>query len=93
MRVDGKSMLLGAAAAVVALVAAGALVLRVAAGGPKEQRHRTLKLASGRTLEVTALYLAFGDDHSGRGAVDDGVYVAYVTSSPEDNALGSKARG
>ena len=91
MRVDGKSMLLGAAAAVVALVATGALALRVASGGPKEQRHRTLQLASGRTLEVTALYLAFGDDHSGRGAVDDGVEVAYVTSSPGDDARDKEA--
>jgi len=86
MRVDGKSMLLGAAAAVLTLVAAGALFLGVAPGGPKEQHHRTLKLASGRRLEVTALYLGFGDDHSGRGAVDDGVCVEYVTPSPEDGS-------
>ncbi len=80
MRLDGKSMLLGAAAAVVALLAVGALLLGVASGGPREQRHRTLKLASGRTLEVTMLCLVFGDDHSQRGAVDDGVGVEYVTS-------------
>jgi len=82
MRLDGKSILLGAAAAVVALLAVGALLLGVASGGgPKEQRHRTLKLASGRSLEVTMLYLGFGDDHSQRGAVDDGIGVEYVTAS------------
>jgi|HubBroStandDraft_6_1064221.scaffolds.fasta_scaffold1430168_1 hypothetical protein len=65
-------MLLGAAAAVVALVAGIALLMH--AGGPVslEQHHRSLKLAAGGTLEVTALYLAFGDEHSGRGAIDDG---------------------
>ena len=91
MREDGKSMLLGAAAAVMALVASGALVLRLGAGGPKEQHHRRLKLASGRTLEVTALYLGFGDDHSGRGAVDDGVCVEYVTSFPDEAARDKEA--
>jgi hypothetical protein len=34
--------------------------MRLGAGGPKEQRHLTLKLASGRAIEVTALYLGAG---------------------------------
>jgi hypothetical protein len=84
-------MLAGAVAALVALAAAGALFFRLGAGGPKEQRHRTLKLASGRTVEIMALYLAFGDEHSQRGAIDDGVGVEYVTSSAEEGARDREA--
>lgn len=91
MRLDWKSMLLGAAAGVAGLVAAGALLLRLGTGGPQEQRHRTLKLASRRSLEVTALSLAFGDEHSARGAADDGVFVEYVTSSADDAARDAEA--
>jgi hypothetical protein len=83
MRVDAKSVLLGAAGAVAALVAAVALLLNVPTGGRYEAHHRTLRLASGRTLEVTALHLAFGDAHSGRGAVDDDIEVEYVTSESD----------
>jgi hypothetical protein len=86
MRVDGKSMLLGAVATMTVLVAAGVLLMRLPWGGPQEAHHRTLKLSSGRTLEVTALYLGFGDEHSGRGAVDDAIGVEYVTSAPQGAA-------
>jgi hypothetical protein len=81
-------MLLGAGASTVVLVAVGALILRLGAGGPKEQHHRSLRLASGHSLEVTSLYLAFGDEHTGRGAIDDGVCVEYVT---EDGASDKEA--
>jgi hypothetical protein len=90
MRVDWKSMLLGAGAAVGAMVAAGWLFFAVGPSGPKEQRHRALKLPSGRTVEMTALYFAFGDEHSGRGPVDDGVSVNYVRSSAADTASGKE---
>jgi hypothetical protein len=86
MRVDWKSMLLGAAVAVVALFSAGALLLHAGSGGSKEQRHRALRLASGRTLEVMELRLAFGDEHSQRGAVDDALQVEYVAPAAEQGA-------
>ena len=84
MRVDAKSMLLGAAGAVASIVAAGALLMHMGTGSPKEQRHRTLRLASGQTLEVMALYASFGDEHSQRGAVDDAVCVEYVAAATDE---------
>jgi hypothetical protein len=71
-------MLLGAAVAIGAMAAAVAIFLAVPAGGAalNEQRDRTLKLASGRALEVTGL----GDEHSQRGAFDDGFVETYVTA-------------
>jgi hypothetical protein len=91
LRLDYRSMLLGAAAGVVALVAAFGLLMHAGSGGQKEQRHRTLKLASGRKAEVMAVYLGFGDEHSQRGAIDDGVSVEYVTSLTDDRARGDEA--
>jgi hypothetical protein len=83
MRLDVKSMLLGAAAGaattVVVLVGAGVLFFRTAESpNPVEVRHRTFKLASGATVEVMNLNLSFGDEHSQRGAADDAVGVEYV---------------
>ena len=89
MRLEWKSLLLGAAAAVLgmgALGAAGFFLLFTTHGGPQEQRHRTLRLASGRSLEVISLHLAYGDDHSGRGSIDDGLCVEYVTAAADDAA-------
>jgi hypothetical protein len=91
MRVNGRSMLLGAAAAVATRIAAGALLLGLGGPGLKEQSHRMLRLPSGRALEVTALYLGFGDAHSGRGAGDDGLSVEYVASSTDDEARAREA--
>ncbi len=84
-------MMLGAGAVVALMLAGGAVLLHAAPDGPKEQHHRTLKLASGRTVEVTTLYLGFGDEHSGRGAIDDGVGVEYVATSPEPGARDREA--
>jgi hypothetical protein len=91
MRVDWKSALLGAAGAVAALFAAAALLLTIPTGGPSEAHHRTLRLVSGRTLEVTALYLGFGDPHSSRGSIDDDVEVEYVTSAADGAARDQEA--
>ncbi len=86
MRVDPKSMLLGAAATVASIAAAVVLLMHAGSSSPAsmEQHHRTLKLASGRALEVMALYLYFGDEHSQRGAADDAVCVEYVAASGDD---------
>jgi len=81
MHVHWKSMLLGAVAAVATLVAVAAMFFFAGPGGSHEQRHRTLKLASGRALEITGLYFAFGDEHSQRGAIDDGISVEYVSAA------------
>ncbi len=86
MRVDPKSLLLGAAGTVAAIVAAFMLLMRAGSSSPApmEQHHRTLKLASGRALEVMALSLYFGDEHSQRGAADDAVVVEYVAASGDE---------
>ena len=75
-------MALGAVVGATMVVAAAAIFLLAAAPGVRrEPRHRTLTLSSGRTVEVTALYLAFGDEHSQRGAVDDGMGIQYVSGA------------
>ena len=81
MRIHWKSMLLGAVAGVTMLVAVAAVFFAAAPGGPHEQRHRTLSLASGRAVELTGLSFAFGDEHSQRGAIDDGILVEYVSAA------------
>jgi hypothetical protein len=91
MRVHWRSMLLGAVAGVTTLVAAAALFFAAAPGGSHQQRHRTLKLASGRALEVVGLYFAFGDEHSQRGAIDDGISVQYVSAAAEGEARDKEA--
>jgi len=93
MGVDVKSMALGAVATVVALLLAGVLLMRAGTGNPAstEPRHRSLKLASGRTVEVTSLYLGFGDEHSQRGAADDGLGVKYVTAAAEGEGRDKEA--
>lgn len=92
MRVDWKSLLLGVVGTVAVQVAAGALLFSLPIGGrPREAHHRTLALPSGRALEVTALHLAFGDDHSGRGAIDDDIEVEYVTAAADGAAREEEA--
>lgn len=86
MRLDAKSLLLGAAGAVGLLGVAAALLLLFSGGVRDVQPHRTLRLSSGRALEVTALYLGWGDDHSGRGSIDDGLCVEYVTAAADTSA-------
>jgi hypothetical protein len=93
MRLDLKSMLLGAAVTVASLVGGGALLFGPGAGAPVEARHRSMKLPSGRAVELMGLHLAFGDEHSQRGAVDDGLVVEYVTafSIPDERARDEEA--
>lgn len=91
MRLDAKSMLLGATSMGAALVVAGAILMHAGTGGREEPRHRVLKLASGRGVDVTALYFAFGDEHSGRGAVDDGLSIAYVSAAANEGARDKEA--
>lgn len=91
MRVHWRSMLLGVVAGVTMLVAAAALFFAAGSGGPHEQRHRTLKLASGRALEIMGLYFSFGDEHSQRGAIDDGISVQYVSAAAAGEARDKEA--
>jgi len=91
MCVHWKSMLLGAVAGVTMLVAVAAMFFAAVPGGSHEQRHRTLKLASGHALEIMGLYFAFGDDHSQRGAIDDGISVQYVSAAAEGDARDKEA--